>query len=32
VRALTVADWTEAHMHNCLARLYDGAASSNNER
>jgi 3-hydroxybenzoate 6-monooxygenase len=32
VRALTVADWTEAHMHNCLAWLYDGAASSNNER
>jgi salicylate hydroxylase len=24
VRALTVADWTEAHMFGCLAWLYDG--------
>jgi 2-polyprenyl-6-methoxyphenol hydroxylase-like FAD-dependent oxidoreductase len=24
VRALTVADWTEEHMFNCLAWLYDG--------
>jgi 2-polyprenyl-6-methoxyphenol hydroxylase-like FAD-dependent oxidoreductase len=26
VRALTVADWTEAHMFDCLAWLYDGFA------
>jgi hypothetical protein len=32
VRALTVADWTEAHMHNCLAWLYDGVPSGNNQR
>jgi 2-polyprenyl-6-methoxyphenol hydroxylase-like FAD-dependent oxidoreductase len=28
VRALTVADWTEAHMFDCLAWLYDGFATS----
>jgi 3-hydroxybenzoate 6-monooxygenase len=28
VRALTVADWTEAHMFDCLAWLYDGFAIS----
>ena len=32
VRALTVADWTEAHMQDCLAWLYDGAATRNNQR
>jgi salicylate hydroxylase len=32
VRALTVADWSEAHMHNCLAWLYDGVPSGNNQR
>jgi salicylate hydroxylase len=26
VRALTVAEWNEAHMFNCLAWLYDGFA------
>jgi 2-polyprenyl-6-methoxyphenol hydroxylase-like FAD-dependent oxidoreductase len=26
VRRLTVADWTEEHMFNCLAWLYDGCA------
>jgi 2-polyprenyl-6-methoxyphenol hydroxylase-like FAD-dependent oxidoreductase len=26
VRALTVADWSEQHMFDCLAWLYDGAA------
>jgi 2-polyprenyl-6-methoxyphenol hydroxylase-like FAD-dependent oxidoreductase len=26
VRTLTVADWTEAHMFDCLAWLYDGFA------
>jgi hypothetical protein len=28
VRTLTVADWTEAHMFDCLAWLYDGFAIS----
>jgi 2-polyprenyl-6-methoxyphenol hydroxylase-like FAD-dependent oxidoreductase len=28
VRALTVADWTEEHMFNCLAWLYDGFPKS----
>jgi salicylate hydroxylase len=32
VRALTVADWTEAHMFDCLAWLYDGVAMSNTRR
>jgi 3-hydroxybenzoate 6-monooxygenase len=28
VRALTVADWSEEHMFNCLAWLYDGLPAS----
>jgi 3-hydroxybenzoate 6-monooxygenase len=32
VRALTVADWTEAHMFDCLAWLYDGVAMSHTRR
>ena len=28
VRALTVADWSEAHMFDCLAWLYDGFQTS----
>jgi salicylate hydroxylase len=28
VRAVTVADWTEQHMFDCLAWLYDGFAIS----
>jgi len=32
VRALTVADWTEEHMFNCLAWLYDGAGAGKIQR
>jgi salicylate hydroxylase len=32
VRQLTVADWTEQHMFDCLAWLYDGIPASNNEQ
>jgi 2-polyprenyl-6-methoxyphenol hydroxylase-like FAD-dependent oxidoreductase len=31
VRALTVADWSEEHMFNCLAWLYDGVPASKTE-
>jgi 3-hydroxybenzoate 6-monooxygenase len=31
VRALTVADWSERHMFDCLAWLYDGAPMSKTE-
>jgi 2-polyprenyl-6-methoxyphenol hydroxylase-like FAD-dependent oxidoreductase len=32
VRALTVADWTEEHMFDCLAWLYDGVPMSKTRR
>jgi 3-hydroxybenzoate 6-monooxygenase len=32
VRGLTVADWTEEHMFNCLAWLYDGFSMSQTRR
>ena len=32
VRQLTVADWTEQHMLDCLAWLYDGVPASNSDQ